>query len=134
MKFNKEGSLLAVNTAENGIKILANATGLRSLRVAENQGFEPLRAPIEPATIKVLSHWKIIFVVFFLDPVTMKLHFRDCLSRFLVFRWPMLLLSVAKWKEAPLSGLLQSLYVLTFALLENIDLFPTLPVFLLVII
>lgn len=60
LRFNKEGNLLAVTTADNGIKILANVTGLRSLRAAENQGFEPLRSsieplrsPIEPATIKV---------------------------------------------------------------------------------
>ncbi|KAL3515994.1 hypothetical protein ACH5RR_022896 [Cinchona calisaya] len=53
LRFNKEGNLLAVTTADNGIKILANGAGMRSLRAAENPGFEALRSPIEAATIKV---------------------------------------------------------------------------------
>ena len=55
LRFNKEGNLLAVTTADNGIKILANAAGMRTLRAAENPGFEELRSPIEAAAIKVLS-------------------------------------------------------------------------------
>ncbi|XP_007031076.2 PREDICTED: probable disease resistance protein At4g27220 isoform X1 [Theobroma cacao] len=35
VRFNKEGNLLAVTTADNGFKILANAVGLRSLRANE---------------------------------------------------------------------------------------------------
>ncbi|KAI5658642.1 hypothetical protein M9H77_27435 [Catharanthus roseus] len=46
LRFNKEGNLLAATTADNGVKILANAAGLRSLRAAENPGFEGLR-PID---------------------------------------------------------------------------------------
>ncbi|XP_052199318.1 topless-related protein 3 [Diospyros lotus] len=39
LRFNKEGNLLAVTTTDNGIKILATAVGLRSLRAVE--AFEP---------------------------------------------------------------------------------------------
>ncbi|XP_073147375.1 topless-related protein 3-like [Henckelia pumila] len=52
LRFNKEGNLLAVTTADNGIKILANATGMRSLRAVEASPFEALRSPME-AGIKV---------------------------------------------------------------------------------
>ncbi|XP_026660230.1 protein TPR3-like isoform X2 [Phoenix dactylifera] len=37
IRFNKEGTLLAVSTHDNGIKILANADGLRLLRTFENR-------------------------------------------------------------------------------------------------
>ncbi|XP_059648466.1 topless-related protein 3-like [Cornus florida] len=53
LRFNKEGNLLAVSTADNGIKILATAAGLRSLRAVEASSFEALRASGEPAAIKV---------------------------------------------------------------------------------
>ena len=53
LKFNKEGNLLAVSTAADGIKILATATGLRLLRTVEAPPFEGLRTPIEAAAIKV---------------------------------------------------------------------------------
>ncbi|KAF8015963.1 hypothetical protein BT93_H1495 [Corymbia citriodora subsp. variegata] len=53
LKFNKEGTLLAVNTADNGFKILANSVGLRYLKVNEAPSFEALRTPIESAAVKV---------------------------------------------------------------------------------
>lgn len=53
MRFNKEGNLLAVTTSDNGFKILANASGLRSLRAVEPSSFEGLRSPLESAAIKV---------------------------------------------------------------------------------
>ncbi|KDP23429.1 hypothetical protein JCGZ_23262 [Jatropha curcas] len=53
LRFNKEGNLLAVTTADNGFKILANTAGLRSLRAVETPAFEGLRSPIESAAIKV---------------------------------------------------------------------------------
>ena len=54
LRFNKEGSLLAVNTAENGIKILANADGYRILRAIENRPFDgSSRLSMDPAAIKV---------------------------------------------------------------------------------
>ncbi|XP_057466216.1 topless-related protein 3-like isoform X2 [Actinidia eriantha] len=53
LRFNKEGNLLAVTTADNGIKILTTASGRRLLRAAEASSFEALRTPIEPAAIKV---------------------------------------------------------------------------------
>ncbi|XP_074276734.1 topless-related protein 3-like [Silene latifolia] len=52
LRFNKEGNLLAVSTADNGIKILATASGLRSLRTVEAPSFEALRTPIEAAANK----------------------------------------------------------------------------------
>lgn len=51
IRFNKEGSLLAVSTKENGIKILANSDGLRLLRTFENKSYDASRAP---ETVKVL--------------------------------------------------------------------------------
>ncbi|KAH9294483.1 hypothetical protein KI387_040315 [Taxus chinensis] len=55
VRFNKEGSLLAVNTAENGIKILANADGQRLLlRTIENHTFDASsRVHVDAAAIKV---------------------------------------------------------------------------------
>lgn len=53
MRFNKEGGLLAVTTADNGFKILANADGVRSLRGVESRSFESRRAPIDPTAVKV---------------------------------------------------------------------------------
>ncbi|KAE9615942.1 putative transcription factor WD40-like family [Lupinus albus] len=52
LRFNKEGNLLAVTTLDNGLKILANASGLRSLRTVETMAFEVLRLPIEFAAVK----------------------------------------------------------------------------------
>ncbi|GMH10438.1 hypothetical protein Nepgr_012279 [Nepenthes gracilis] len=52
LRFNKEGNLLAVSTADNGFKILATAAGLRSLRAVGAPSFEALRTPIESAGIK----------------------------------------------------------------------------------
>ncbi|XP_051123532.1 topless-related protein 3-like isoform X3 [Andrographis paniculata] len=52
LRFNKEGNLLAVTTADNGIKILANATGMKSLRAIETPPFETLRSPMEAVAIK----------------------------------------------------------------------------------
>lgn len=53
LRFNKEGSLLAVTSADNGIKILANADGKHLLRAFENRAFENQRGPPEPAVSKV---------------------------------------------------------------------------------
>ncbi|KAL5713186.1 Topless-related protein 2 [Ranunculus cassubicifolius] len=53
LRFNKEGNLLAVSTAEGGFKILANTEGLRSLRALENRSFEGLRAQNGSSGIKI---------------------------------------------------------------------------------
>ncbi|CAI9294147.1 unnamed protein product [Lactuca saligna] len=54
LRFNKEGNLLAVATADNGIKILANASGLRSVRATEAPPpFEVSKSSVEPAAIKI---------------------------------------------------------------------------------
>ncbi|KAJ0264269.1 Topless-related protein 2 [Hirschfeldia incana] len=47
LRFNKEGNLLAVSTADNGFKILANADGLRTLRAYEARSHEASKASIE---------------------------------------------------------------------------------------
>ncbi|XP_077237920.1 topless-related protein 1-like [Tasmannia lanceolata] len=47
IRFNKEGMLLAVSTNDNGIKILANADGLRLLHALENRSFDALRVASE---------------------------------------------------------------------------------------
>ncbi|KAK9992190.1 hypothetical protein SO802_027175 [Lithocarpus litseifolius] len=47
LRFNKEGNLLVVTTADNGFKILANADGIRTLRAIEARSYEASRAPTE---------------------------------------------------------------------------------------
>ncbi|KAL0010745.1 hypothetical protein SO802_005853 [Lithocarpus litseifolius] len=43
IRFNKEGIMLVVSTSENGIKILANANGVRLLHSIENQAVDTSR-------------------------------------------------------------------------------------------
>ncbi|XVF62520.1 hypothetical protein PTKIN_Ptkin09bG0014900 [Pterospermum kingtungense] len=47
LRFNKEGNLLVVTTADNGFKVLANASGLRALRAMEARSYEASRTPLE---------------------------------------------------------------------------------------
>ncbi|GLT98415.1 hypothetical protein SLE2022_159200 [Rubroshorea leprosula] len=49
IRFNKEGIFLAVSTDDNGVKILANAEGIRLLRTVGNRTFDPSRVP--PASL-----------------------------------------------------------------------------------
>ncbi|KAL8464583.1 hypothetical protein ACS0TY_034186 [Phlomoides rotata] len=44
IRFNKDGTLLAISANDNGIKILANGDGLRLLRTFENLAFDASRA------------------------------------------------------------------------------------------
>ncbi|MCH93242.1 topless-like protein, partial [Trifolium medium] len=44
IRFNKEGTLLAVSANDNGIKIIANAEGIRLLRTLENSMYDASRA------------------------------------------------------------------------------------------
>lgn len=53
LRFNKEGSLLAVTTSDNGIKILANNDGLRLIRMLESRAIDKNRSPSEPMNSKV---------------------------------------------------------------------------------
>ncbi|XP_057772828.1 LOW QUALITY PROTEIN: topless-related protein 4 [Salvia miltiorrhiza] len=46
IRFSKEGALLAVSTSENGIKILANAEGIRLMRSMENRAGTTSKAPV----------------------------------------------------------------------------------------
>ncbi|ONL96162.1 topless-related2 [Zea mays] len=55
IRFNKEGTLLAVSTADNGIKILANADGLRLLRTLENRSFDASRNASEAVTKPLIN-------------------------------------------------------------------------------
>ncbi|PPR80534.1 hypothetical protein GOBAR_AA40176 [Gossypium barbadense] len=48
IRFNKDGSLLAVSTNDNGIKILANSDGMRLLRTLENLSYDALRTAEAP--------------------------------------------------------------------------------------
>ncbi|KAL9668435.1 hypothetical protein QQ045_002816 [Rhodiola kirilowii] len=43
LRFNKEGTLLAVSTNDNGIKVLANVNGTRLLHAMENRMVDPSR-------------------------------------------------------------------------------------------
>ncbi|XP_062148973.1 topless-related protein 4-like isoform X2 [Alnus glutinosa] len=52
IRFNKEGILLAVSTNDNGVKILANADGIRMLRTVENRTFDASRVA-SAAAVKV---------------------------------------------------------------------------------
>ncbi|GMI88751.1 WUS-INTERACTING PROTEIN 1, TOPLESS [Hibiscus trionum] len=54
LRFNKEGSLLAVTTSDNGIKILANSDGSRLIRMLESRAVDKIRGPSEPANSKPL--------------------------------------------------------------------------------
>ncbi|KAK8602143.1 hypothetical protein V6N13_058201 [Hibiscus sabdariffa] len=49
IRFNKEGTLLAVSTDDNGVKILAKSDGVRLLRTVENRSFDASR--VAPAAI-----------------------------------------------------------------------------------
>ncbi|KAE8687093.1 Protein TOPLESS [Hibiscus syriacus] len=49
IRFNKEGTLLAVSTDDNGVKVLANSDGFRLIRTVENRSFDASR--VEPAGI-----------------------------------------------------------------------------------
>lgn len=53
LRFNKEGSLLAVTTSDNGIKILANTDGQRMLRMLESRAFDGARGHSE-VNVKVI--------------------------------------------------------------------------------
>ncbi|CDP11737.1 unnamed protein product [Coffea canephora] len=52
LRFNKEGSLLAVTTSENGIKILVNTDGQYLLRMLEIRAFEGSRDFSEQVNVK----------------------------------------------------------------------------------
>ncbi|XP_047970386.1 protein TOPLESS-RELATED PROTEIN 2-like isoform X1 [Salvia hispanica] len=52
LRFNKEGSLLAVTTSDNGIKILANIDGQRMLRMLETRALDGARGYAEAVNAK----------------------------------------------------------------------------------
>ena len=53
IRFNKEGSLLAVTTNDNGIKVLANGDGMRLLRMLESRAFDLSRGQSDAKNAKV---------------------------------------------------------------------------------
>ncbi|KAL0927511.1 hypothetical protein M5K25_001686 [Dendrobium thyrsiflorum] len=52
LRFNKEGSLFAITTTDNGIKILANGDGQRLLRMLEARAFEGSRSAAQHISTK----------------------------------------------------------------------------------
>ncbi|KAJ8755447.1 hypothetical protein K2173_019245 [Erythroxylum novogranatense] len=44
IRFNKDGTLLAVSANDYGIKLLANTDGIRLLRTVENRSYDASRA------------------------------------------------------------------------------------------
>ncbi|CAA7411003.1 unnamed protein product [Spirodela intermedia] len=52
LRFNKEGSLLAVTTNDNGIRILANSDGQRLIRISESRAYENSRGSSQPVSSK----------------------------------------------------------------------------------
>ncbi|KAK4435531.1 protein TOPLESS-RELATED PROTEIN 2 [Sesamum alatum] len=52
LRFNKEGSLLAVTTSDNGIKVLANGDGQRMLRMLETRSLDGARGLSEAVNVK----------------------------------------------------------------------------------
>ena len=53
IRFNKEGSLLAATTNDNGIKVLANGDGMRLLRMLESRAFDLSRGQSDAKNAKV---------------------------------------------------------------------------------
>ncbi|KAI9122848.1 hypothetical protein K1719_005737 [Acacia pycnantha] len=47
LRFNKEGNLLAVTTADSSLKVLANAEGLKYLRAIEARSYDASKPPLE---------------------------------------------------------------------------------------
>lgn len=59
IRFNKEGTLLAVSANENAIKIMATNDGLRLLRTFESRSFDASRVASEAASkVSVLNFRK----------------------------------------------------------------------------
>ncbi|KAL5219772.1 hypothetical protein ABZP36_024485 [Zizania latifolia] len=52
LRFNREGSLIAVTANDNGIKILANTDGQRLLRMLETRAYEGSRGPPQQINTK----------------------------------------------------------------------------------
>lgn len=59
IRFNKEGTLMAVSTSDSGVKILANADGIKLLRTADNHSFDAFRVAstsgVKSSTIGIFS-------------------------------------------------------------------------------
>lgn len=70
LRFNKEGSLLALTTSDNGIKVLANTDGQRMLRMLESRAFDGSRA-LSEVNVKVvfLLIWAVM-VSYYTRPLT----------------------------------------------------------------
>lgn len=65
LRFNREGSLLAITTSDNGIKILANADGQRLLRMLESRAFEGSRGPPPQQINTKVEHPSTYFTLFY---------------------------------------------------------------------
>lgn len=47
LRFNKDGNLLAVTTADGGLKVLANTDGMKYLKAIEARSYEASKAAVE---------------------------------------------------------------------------------------
>lgn len=73
LRFNKDGNLLAVTTADNGFKILASPAGFRSLRVMETPGSETMRTPVDSSVIKAVMFLNFVLYFFLsLHPLSLQ--------------------------------------------------------------
>lgn len=55
LRFNKVGNLLGVTTADSGLKVLANADGMKYLRAIEARSHEASKAPAETKVFILLN-------------------------------------------------------------------------------
>jgi len=60
LRFNKEGNMLAVTTADGGVKILADTDGMKYLRSIEARSYEASKAQVET---KVFTLRNIIYII-----------------------------------------------------------------------
>jgi len=60
LRFNKEGNLLAVTTADGGVKMLADTDGMKYLRSIEARSYEASKAQVET---KVFTLRNIIYII-----------------------------------------------------------------------
>ncbi|CAH8330816.1 unnamed protein product [Eruca vesicaria subsp. sativa] len=65
LRFNREGNILSVTTADNGFKILANQAGFRFLRAVETSAFEKMRTPADSPLIKAVMFPNFVVYIFF---------------------------------------------------------------------
>lgn len=56
LRFNMEGNLVAVTTADGGLTFLADTDGMRYLRAIEARSYEAPKAPVETKVLSALPN------------------------------------------------------------------------------